>query len=217
MDMPSAQQAIASNKDAWDESARLHKDTDTWRTLLASVAEPDFSCLDPTLTALLQDVGVAGKDVVQLCCNNGRESLSLFGLGARTVVGVDQSRAFLDQARELAALSPYSPEFIETEIHHLPERLHARFDIALVTIGVLPVRTSSVSLLCCKSRSSMKGRAQSRGRRPTGLYTRWAVWSAQRLRRGCRSLICKSTRIQIAKNSTTSTRIRRPSCRCVLP
>jgi SAM-dependent methyltransferase len=86
---------------------------------------------------LLQDVGVAGKDVVQLCCNNGRESLSLFGLGARAVVGVDQSRAFLQQARELAALSPYSPEFIETDIHHLPGRLHARFDIALVTIGVL--------------------------------------------------------------------------------
>ena len=48
MDMPSAQQAIASNKHAWDESARLHKDTDTWRALLDSVAEPGFSCLDRT-------------------------------------------------------------------------------------------------------------------------------------------------------------------------
>lgn len=137
MDMPSAQEAIASNKNAWDESARLHKDTATWTALLASVAKPDFSCLDPTITALLQTLGVAGKDVVQLCCNNGRESLSLYGLGARSVVGVDQSRAFLEQARELATVSPHSPEFIESDIHHLPERLHARFDIALVTIGVL--------------------------------------------------------------------------------
>lgn len=137
MDMPSAQEAIASNKNAWDESARLHKDTATWTALLASVAKPDFSCLDPTITGLLQTLGVAGKDVVQLCCNNGRESLSLYGLGARSVVGVDQSRAFLEQARELATVSPHSPEFIESDIHHLPERLHARFDIALVTIGVL--------------------------------------------------------------------------------
>lgn len=137
MDMPSAQEAIASNKNAWDESAGLHKDTPTWTALLASVAEPDFSCLDPTITTLLQEVGVMGKDVVQLCCNNGRESLSLYGLGARSVVGVDQSRAFLEQARELAEVSPHSPEFIETDIHHLPERLQARFDIALVTIGVL--------------------------------------------------------------------------------
>ena len=137
MDMPSAQQAITSNKDAWDASATLHKDTATWKTLLESVAHADFSCFDPTLTALLQAVGVAGKDVVQLCCNNGRECLSLFGLGARRVVGVDQSRAFLQQARELAEVSPHSPEFIEGDIHHLPERVYGRFDIALVTIGVL--------------------------------------------------------------------------------
>lgn len=137
MDMPSAQQAIAHNKDAWDASARLHKDTATWKTLVESVAQADFSCLDPTITALLQDVGVAGKDVVQLGCNNGRESLSLLGLGARRVVGVDQSRAFLQQARELAEVSPHNPEFIEADIHHLPEPLLGRFDVALVTIGVL--------------------------------------------------------------------------------
>lgn len=137
MDMPSAQQAIACNRNAWDQSADLHKTTDTWRALLEAVGRPGFSCLDPTLTGVLQEVGVAGKDVVQLCCNNGRESLSLLGLGARSVVGVDQSRAFLQQARELADRSPYQPEFIESDIHHLPEHLHERFDIALVTIGVL--------------------------------------------------------------------------------
>lgn len=137
MDMPSAQQAITRNKAAWDASAALHKGTATWNALVASVAQPGFSCLDPTITALLQDVGVAGKDVVQLCCNNGRESLSLFGLGARSVVGVDQSRAFLQQAQELAHISPHTPEFIETDIHHLPEHLLGQFDVALVTIGVL--------------------------------------------------------------------------------
>lgn len=137
MDMPSAQQAVARNKAAWDASAALHKDTATWKALLQSVAEPGFSCLDPTITDLLQSVGVAGKTVVQIGCNNGRESLSLFGLGAREVVGVDQSTAFLAQARELADVSPHNPQFIEADIHHLPERLLGRFDIALVTIGVL--------------------------------------------------------------------------------
>ena len=53
------------------------------------------------------------------------------------MVGVDQSRAFLEQARELADVSPHDPEFIESDIHHLPAQLHERFDIALVTIGVL--------------------------------------------------------------------------------
>ncbi|WP_338477513.1 class I SAM-dependent methyltransferase [Pseudomonas trivialis] len=137
MEMPSALQAIASNKDAWNASAKLHKNTDTWRALMDAVTNPGFSCLDTTLTAVLQDIGVAGKDIVQLCCNNGRESLSLFGLGARSVVGVDQSVEFLAQAWELAGASPHEPEFIESDVHQLPERLQAGFDIALVTIGVL--------------------------------------------------------------------------------
>ncbi|WP_248750720.1 class I SAM-dependent methyltransferase [Pseudomonas sp. MWU15-20650] len=137
MDKPSAQQAIISNRHAWDQSARLHKETDTWKGLLDAVVHPGFTCLDPTITRLLQAVGVAGKDVVQLGCNNGRESLSLFSLGARSVVGIDQSVAFLQQARELADLSPHSPQFIESDIHHLPESLLGQFDVALVTIGVL--------------------------------------------------------------------------------
>lgn len=137
MEMPTKEKAIASNRDAWNDSAQHHKDTPEWRARLRAVSHGDFSCLDDTLTGLLQQVGVDGKDVVQLGCNNGRESLSLFALGARSAVGVDQSGAFLDQARELASRSPHQPEFIEADIHHLPTELHQRFDVALITIGVL--------------------------------------------------------------------------------
>jgi SAM-dependent methyltransferase len=137
MEMPTKQQAIASNRDAWNDSARHHKDSPEWQAHWRAVEHADFSCLDETLTGLLNQVGIDGKDVVQLGCNNGRESLSLFALGARHVVGVDQSAAFLEQARELASRSPHGPEFIEADIHHLPQTLQGRFDVALVTIGVL--------------------------------------------------------------------------------
>lgn len=137
MEVPTNEKAIASNRDAWNDSARHHKDTAEWQARLIAVGQADFSCLDETLTAVLQAVGVDGKDVVQLGCNNGRESLSLFALGARHVVGIDQSAAFLDQARELASRSPYAPQFFEADIHHLPIELHERFDVALITIGVL--------------------------------------------------------------------------------
>ncbi|AOM39771.1 class I SAM-dependent methyltransferase [Xenorhabdus hominickii] len=133
----SSQQIIASNRDAWNDSAKHHKKTAHWNAILREVGQSDFSCLDPTLTASLQQVGVAGKDVLQLGCNNGRESLSLFALGARSVVGVDQSSAFLEQAGELNRASPHHGEFIEADIHHLPQTLHKRFDVALITIGVL--------------------------------------------------------------------------------
>ncbi|MDN4547608.1 bifunctional 2-polyprenyl-6-hydroxyphenol methylase/3-demethylubiquinol 3-O-methyltransferase UbiG [Pseudomonas sp. C32] len=137
MEMSTKENAIASNREAWNDSARHHKDSPDWQPLLCAVEQTDFSCLDETLTELLIQVGVEGKDVVQLGCNNGRESLSLFALGARHVVGVDQSGAFLEQARELATRSPHAPQFIEADVHHLPVELHARFDVALITIGVL--------------------------------------------------------------------------------
>ena len=137
MEMPTKETAIASNREAWNDSARHHKDTREWHEMVNAVGQRDFSCLDATLSSVLEQVGVDGKDVVQLGCNNGRESLSLYALGARSVVGVDQSEAFLDQARELASRSPHQPEFIEADIHHLPTSLHQRFDVALITIGVL--------------------------------------------------------------------------------
>lgn len=137
MEVPNNKNAIESNRQAWNDSARHHQESAEWKALLSDVTQTGFSCLDETLSGLLEQVGVDGKDVVQLCCNNGRESLSLFALGARSVVGVDQSAAFLEQARVLNSRSPHQAEFIEADIHHLPESLRNRFDVALITIGVL--------------------------------------------------------------------------------
>lgn len=137
MEVPNNKNAIESNRQAWNDSARHHQESAEWKALLSEVTQAGFSCLDETLSGLLEQVGIDGKDVVQLCCNNGRESLSLFALGARSVVGVDQSAAFLEQARVLNSRSPQQAEFIEADIHHLPESLRNRFDVALITIGVL--------------------------------------------------------------------------------
>lgn len=137
MEMPTKETAVASNREAWNDSARHHRDNPEWPILLKAVEHSDFNCIDDTLRNLLEQVGVADKDLVQVGCNNGRESLSLFALGARSVVGIDQSAAFLEQARELAARSPHAAQFIEADIHHLPSELHNRFDVALITIGVL--------------------------------------------------------------------------------
>jgi len=135
--MPSAKSVIASNRDAWNASAEHHRNSRAWKSLVESADTPDFSCLDATLTEQLREVGLAGKDVIQLGCNNGRESLSLFALGARSVVGVDQAAAFLDQALELTARSPHTPTFVEADVHELPANLYEAFDVALITIGVL--------------------------------------------------------------------------------
>ncbi|MGI3186750.1 class I SAM-dependent methyltransferase [Nioella aestuarii] len=129
-------EAIAANRAAWDHSARHHRGNAEWQRLVEGFADPGFSCFDATATAALQSLGVEGKSCVQIGCNNGRECLSLKALGAGQVLGIDQSQAFLDQALDLATLSGRDVAFLCADIHALPEGL-GRFDLALITIGVL--------------------------------------------------------------------------------
>ncbi|WP_455924046.1 class I SAM-dependent methyltransferase [Pseudomonas putida] len=137
MKTPTHADMIAGNKQAWNQSARFHRQSPAWQRLANHIGRAEFSCLDATLTHCLTEAGVMGCDVIQLGCNNGREVFSLFALGARRVVGVDQSSAFLQQAGELNACSPHPAEFVEADIHQLPATLQGAFDVALITIGVL--------------------------------------------------------------------------------
>ncbi|NLE76063.1 MAG: class I SAM-dependent methyltransferase [Chloroflexi bacterium] len=124
------------NRLAWNEAEPYHrrKAFDQWR---ARFRQPGYSCLDATLTATLQGIGLAGKDAVQLGCNNGRELLSLWNLGAGRCVGFDISDAFIGQARELAALARLPVEFVRGDIYQVPPAYYGSFDLALVTVGVL--------------------------------------------------------------------------------
>src|SRR3546814_7242762 len=63
--------------------------------------------------------------------------LSVKNLGAASVTGFDFAAAFLDQARELAAAGGLEATFVQSAIARIPEDHNRRFDLALVTIGVL--------------------------------------------------------------------------------
>lgn len=129
--------AIRANRAAWDASAPLHRGTTRWRELATGFATPGYSVLDATVTGILRDLGIAGRSVVQVGCNNGRELLSLAGMGAGPCLGIDQSAAFLDQARDLAAISGHDVRFLCADIHALPADTPGGFDLCLITIGVL--------------------------------------------------------------------------------
>jgi len=55
---------------------------------------------------------------------------------AETVVGFDQSAAFLDQARELNAIARQDCVFVEADVNALPTAYAEQFDLVVVTIGV---------------------------------------------------------------------------------
>lgn len=127
----------AANQAGWNEAAGYHRAHPQFAELLANFAKPGFSCLDEVATARLKMLGPKGQSVAQLCCNNGRELLSIKNMGAGRCVGFDFSQAFLDQGRELAAAGDLKAEFLQTEITAIPDRYNENFDLAVMTIGVL--------------------------------------------------------------------------------
>ncbi len=125
-----------ANREAWNRAAPHHRAHDQYARLLEGFARPGFSCLDETETGIWRELGVAGKAVAQLCCNNGRELLSVKNLGAGTCVGFDQAAGFLAQARELAGVAGLDCAFVEGDVLEIPARWDAGFDVVFVTIGV---------------------------------------------------------------------------------
>ena len=125
-----------SNRAAWDEAAPLHREHNQ-ADLLARFRQPGHSELDAIETAILLDLGVAGKNVAQLCCNNARELISVRNMGAGCCVGLEGAAGFVEQARELNAAAGLDCAFVLGDVYAIPAEYDAGFDIVTVTIGVL--------------------------------------------------------------------------------
>ena len=126
-----------ANRVAWNEVTPYHqkaKDGKFFRAFLA----PGYSCLDETVTLILNECGVKGKDVAQLGCNDGREILSLKNMGARKTVGFDISDSFIEEGRKLAETAKLTCEFVRTDIYKIPEGYNDSFDLIYISIGFLP-------------------------------------------------------------------------------
>ena len=129
-------QFTSANRVAWEEVAPIHRGHNQER-LLKAFSQPGFSCLDEVETAQLQALEVAGKDVAQVCCNNGRELLSVKNMGAARCVGFDGAQAFLDQGKELAAAAGLDVEFVCCDAYEIGDAYKKSFDLVTITIGVL--------------------------------------------------------------------------------
>jgi SAM-dependent methyltransferase len=125
------------NRQAWNEAALRHRAHPSFAELLEGFRQPGYSCLDAVETRILQDIGLAGKHVAQLCCNNGRELLSVCNLGAARGVGFDISEAFLGHAAELQAAARASCSFVRGDVLEIGSEHDGCFDLVTVTIGAL--------------------------------------------------------------------------------
>jgi SAM-dependent methyltransferase len=126
-----------ANREAWEEVAPIHEKTNQAR-LLDAFSNPGYNTLDDHCLDRLNEIGFEGKSVAQICCNNGRELLSLKNLGAGPCVGFDASPAFIEQARELTAKTPHTDvEFVATDIYEIPADKKGPFDLLMTTVGVI--------------------------------------------------------------------------------
>jgi ubiquinone/menaquinone biosynthesis C-methylase UbiE len=127
-----------ANRIAWNEAASRHAAHNN-EALFEAFKNPEHVALEGDILDTLLQVGVKGKSIIHLCCNNGRETLSLRNMGAARCVGVDAADEFLAHGREMIKIAAAEDEveLINCDIYDLPESLRASFDIVLTTIGVL--------------------------------------------------------------------------------
>lgn len=125
-----------ANRQMWNETADVHAQV-RGDKLLERVKADDFSTFDDVEKRIFAEIGVSGKAVIQLACNNGRELISVKKAGAGRCVGVDISDKFIAQGNALAEAGRVQVEFVRSSLYDLPSTYDGQFDLVYITIGAL--------------------------------------------------------------------------------
>lgn len=124
------------NLASWEQAADVHAKARP--ELARKVAQPAFDNLTPSFIELLASHPVEGRSIVQLCCNNGLDLISLKKRGAGYCLGIDGSAAFIAQGSALADSAQLSHiDFEQHNAYQLPQALRQQFDYVVVTVGVI--------------------------------------------------------------------------------
>src|SRR3954468_19045782 len=91
-------QFIQENREAWNEATKQHQSAkkNVWDEFFKS---PNAIIPKGVELKKLQEIGIRGKRIAHLCCNNGVELLSLKNMGADRCVGFDLSDSAIQEAQ----------------------------------------------------------------------------------------------------------------------
>lgn len=129
-------QYTESNRAAWNEVMPYHQQAAS-RTLDQLFSQPGCVRLDKTEIELLHKVGLDGKNVAHLCCNNGSELMSLKNLGAAECIGFDISDEAIREASQRAARSGIECGFVRSDVYEIGSEYNDRFDLVYISAGCL--------------------------------------------------------------------------------
>ena len=129
----------AANRAAWDEAAERYEG---WFDEAVALIRAGGSNLFPVEEELLGDLRAAGGGrgsirSVHLQCAGGRDTLSLWNLGAGAVTGIDISPRMLELAARLSAATGIPARWIEADVLDAPHDLDGTADLVYTGRGAL--------------------------------------------------------------------------------
>ncbi|HET7169670.1 MAG TPA: class I SAM-dependent methyltransferase [Candidatus Limnocylindrales bacterium] len=117
---------------AWDQAAERYEG---WLDeAIALIASGGTNLLPPELE-LIGDLHGRCRRAIHLQCAGGRDTLSLWNLGAEEVVGVDYSPRMLDLARRLSDAVGAPASWIEADVLDTPTELDGSGDLVYTGRG----------------------------------------------------------------------------------
>ncbi len=119
---------------AWDEAAERYEG---WLAEAIELIRSGGSNLFPEEAALLGDLHGTCRRAIHLQCAGGRDTLSLWRLGADEVVGVDLSPRMIDLARRLTAATGAPAEWVVSDVLDTPVALDGTADLVYTGRGSL--------------------------------------------------------------------------------
>ena len=119
---------------AWDEAAERYEG---WLVEAIELIRGGGSNLFPEEAALLGDLHGWCRRAIHLQCAGGRDTLSLWRLGADEVVGVDLSPRMIDLARRLTAATGAPAQWVVSDVLDTPAELDGTADLVYTGRGSL--------------------------------------------------------------------------------
>jgi SAM-dependent methyltransferase len=124
----------AANRRAWDEAAERYEG---WLGEAIELIGSGGTNLLPPELELIGDLHGRCRRAIHLQCAGGRDSLSLWNLGAEEVVGVDFSPRMLELARRLTAATGAPARWILADVLDAPHELDGSADLLYTGRGSL--------------------------------------------------------------------------------
>jgi SAM-dependent methyltransferase len=122
---------IEKNRAGWNSRTEYHVNSDFYN--LPAFLKGASSLSDMELAALGDP---KGKSVLHLQCHFGMDSISIARMGAE-VTGADLSDKAIEKAKELAAQTGSSTQFVCCDLYDLSQHLDKQFDMVFTSCGAI--------------------------------------------------------------------------------